>query len=54
MDGRQREPRATRTGRLVRQWRLDRNPLRRASDRADTVVLTMLVLAFVVSAPLDR
>jgi predicted small integral membrane protein len=52
MDGRQREPRATRTGRLVRQWRLDRNPLRRASDRADTVVLTMLVLAFVVSAPL--
>ncbi|MGH3251259.1 MAG: Rv1733c family protein [Trebonia sp.] len=51
MDGRQRELRATRAGRLVRRWRLDRNPLRRASDRAETVLLTALVLAFLISAP---
>jgi nitrate reductase gamma subunit len=52
MGSRQREPGATLTDRLVRGRRLDRNPLRRASDRAETLVLTLLVLAFLVGAPL--
>jgi hypothetical protein len=38
--------------RFARGRRLDRNPLRRASDRAETVVLTLLVVAFLVGAPL--
>jgi hypothetical protein len=37
-------PRVTLTSRLVRGRRFDRNPLRRASDRAETVVLIMLVV----------
>jgi hypothetical protein len=52
MGGRQRKPRATRTGRFVRGRRLDRNPLRRAADRAETVVLALLVAAFLLGAPL--
>lgn len=52
MDGRRREPRVTSVSRLAHGWRLDRNPLRRASDRAETVLLILLVVAFVVTAPL--
>jgi hypothetical protein len=40
------------TGRLVRGRRFDRNPLRRASDRAETLVLIVLAVAFLVGAPL--
>jgi hypothetical protein len=52
MGSRQRKAGTTRTGRLVRGRRLDRNPLRRASDRAETLVLTLLVVAFLAGAPL--
>jgi len=38
--------------RFARGRRLDRNPLRRASDRAETVVLTLLMVAFLAGAPL--
>ncbi len=52
MGGRNRMPRVTLLGRIVRGRRLDRNPLRRRSDRAETVVLALLTLAFLVVAPL--
>jgi len=38
-------------GRLVRGRRLDRNPLRRVCDRAETVVLGMLIAGFLAAAP---
>ncbi|HEY7263586.1 MAG TPA: hypothetical protein VH589_19125 [Trebonia sp.] len=38
-------------GRFVRGWRPDRNPLRRASDRLETGVLAVLVIAFLAAAP---
>ena len=38
-------------GRLVRGRRLDRNPLRRACDRAETVVLGVLITGFLAAAP---
>lgn len=50
--GEERKPRATLTGRLVRGRRLDRNPLRRSADRAETTVLILLLVAFLVGAPL--
>jgi hypothetical protein len=37
--------------RLLRGLRPDRNPLRRGSDRAETVVLAALLAAFLVGAP---
>jgi hypothetical protein len=37
--------------RLLRGRRLDRNPLRRRSDRAETVVLGALLVAFLAAAP---
>jgi hypothetical protein len=40
-----------RLARLIRGRRLDRNPLRRGSDRAETVVLGVLVAAFLAIAP---
>jgi hypothetical protein len=40
-----------RLARLIRGRRLDRNPLRRGSDRAETVVLGALLAAFVTVAP---
>lgn len=43
-----------RTGRLsrvLRGLRLDRNPLRRGCDRAETVVLGALLIAFLAGAP---
>lgn len=52
MGGRQRRPPVTSIGRFARGRRLDRNPLRRASDRAETVLLVLLLLAFLVGAPL--
>lgn len=38
--------------RVVRGRRLDRNPLRRASDRAETLMLLALVITFLAAAPL--
>lgn len=43
--------RDTRLGRFVRGRRPDRNPLRRPSDRAETAVLAVLVIAFLAAAP---
>lgn len=37
--------------RLLRGWRLDRNPLRRGSDRAETVMLGVLLAMFLAAAP---
>lgn len=51
MSARKPGPGATRLGRLVRRWRFDHNPLRRATDRAETVVLAVLVAAFLVGTP---
>jgi hypothetical protein len=45
------KPGITLLGRFVRGRRPDRNPLRRTSDRVDTAVLTMLVVAFLAAAP---
>lgn len=47
----QRNIRVTRLGRFVRGRRPDRNPLRRASDRVETAVLAVLVIAFLAAAP---
>jgi len=41
----------SRLARLLRGRRLDRNPLRRGSDRAETVVLGALLAAFLAAAP---
>jgi hypothetical protein len=43
----------TTAGRFVRGMRFDRNPLRRATDRAETVVLLLLVVLFLAGAPLS-
>lgn len=42
----------SRFARLIRGWRLDRNPLRRPSDRAEAVIVFWLLVAFAVIAPL--
>jgi hypothetical protein len=44
-------PASTRLGRWLRGWRPDRNPLRRRSDRAETVILGALLAAFLAGAP---
>ena len=44
-------PGVTWLGRFVRRWRFDRNPLRRATDRAETALLTLLVAAFAIGTP---
>jgi hypothetical protein len=44
-------PGNTRLGRWLRRWRPDRNPLRRRSDRAETAILGMLLVAFLAGAP---
>jgi hypothetical protein len=36
---------------MLRGWRLDRNPVRRGSDRAETAVLGVLLAAFLAVAP---
>ena len=51
MGSRRQNARVTRLGRFVRGRRPDRNPLRRASDRAETAVLALLVIAFLAAAP---
>ena len=43
--------RVTRLGRFVRGRRPDRNPLRRASDRVETAVLAVILIAFFAAAP---
>ena len=48
---RQKRPRSYLLARLARRWRLDRNPLRRRSDRAETVVFGVLLAVFLVGAP---
>jgi hypothetical protein len=45
------DPQARWLGRFIRGRRLDRNPLRRASDRAETVILAGLLTAFLAGAP---
>jgi hypothetical protein len=52
MNGRRRKPKATVAGGLVRGRRLDRNPLRRTSDRIETLVLILLAVVFLAAAPL--
>jgi hypothetical protein len=47
----QKRPRTSWLGRLLRGWRLDGNPLRRKSDRAETVVLGILLTVFLAGAP---
>lgn len=51
MNGKQHTPAGSRLGRFARGRRLDRNPLRRASDVTETVVMAVLVTAFAVGAP---
>jgi hypothetical protein len=46
-----RGPGSTWLGRLARGLRLDRNPLRRGSDRTETAMLGVLVAVFLVGAP---
>ena len=46
-----RSPRSTWLGRLLRGRRFDRNALRRGSDRAETVMLGVLLAAFLAGAP---
>ncbi len=45
------QPRSDWLGRLLRRWRLDRNPLRRRSDRVETVVFGVLLAVFLAAAP---
>jgi hypothetical protein len=45
------QPRSHWLGRLLRRWRLDRNPVRRRSDRVETVVLGVLLAVFLAAAP---
>jgi len=52
MGSKERKPRETPAGRFVRGRRFDRNPLRRPADRAETIVLALLLVAFLVGAPL--
>ena len=47
----QRRPRTYWPGRVLRGRRLDRNPLRRRSDRVETAVLGLLLAAFLAGAP---
>jgi hypothetical protein len=49
--GTRRRPRSTWPGRVFRLHRLDWNPLRRWSDRAETAVLGVLIAAFAVGVP---
>jgi len=51
MSAREPRPGVTRLSRLVRRWRFDRNPLRRATDRVETAVLALLVAAFLIGTP---
>jgi hypothetical protein len=46
-----REPRSGWVGRLARGRRLDSNPLRRPSDRAETLIMAGLLAGFLAGAP---
>jgi hypothetical protein len=52
MDSGRRRPSTATASRLARGWRLDRNPLRRASDRVESLMLIALLAVFLASAPL--
>jgi hypothetical protein len=52
MNARRLKPGPSRLGRFARGLRFDRNPLRRATDRAETVLLAVIVAAFLIGAPL--
>ncbi len=41
----------SRLGGFIREWRPDRNPLRRASDRVETVALAALLITFLAGVP---
>lgn len=45
------KPGVARLSRFVRRWRFDRNPLRRTSDRVETMVLALLIAAFLIGTP---
>ena len=47
----QRSPSSSWLGRLLRGRRLDRNPLRRGSDRVETAIAGVLLAAFLAGAP---
>ena len=51
MGSSRRKVRTSRLGRFVRGRRPDRNPLRRASDRAETAILAVLAITFLAAAP---
>lgn len=51
MGNRERKPHSTWLGRFLRGRRLDRNQLRRGSDRAETAVIVLLAVAFAAGAP---
>jgi hypothetical protein len=51
MGARKRQPSVTAMSRFARGQRFDRNPLRRATDRAETVVLTVLVVLLLAGGP---
>lgn len=51
MKDRRRQARVSLMGRFARGRRLDRNPLRRRSDRAETAVLAALVAALAAGGP---
>jgi hypothetical protein len=51
MAARNREPSLNRLVRFARGRRFDRNPLRRATDRLETAVLALLVIAFLAGTP---
>ncbi len=44
-------PRTTGLGRLTQRLGLDRNPLRRRSDRAETSIMAALLAVFLIGAP---
>jgi hypothetical protein len=49
--GTRRSPRCAWLGGVFRLHRLDRNPLRRGPDRAETVLPGLLIAAFAAGAP---
>ncbi len=52
MGSKVRKPGTTLAARFLRGRQFDRNPLRRSADRAETIMLAVLLVAFLVGAPL--
>ena len=50
--GPRRRPQTNWPGRQLRRWRPDRNPLRRWSDRIETIILGVLFAVFLAGAPI--